>query len=109
MFRRLLVGLSEGLVIGLALGVACARGLGLASPGSIIAGGLGAFTGFVVGLVAGRPIWARSAKTEALLKAAAGALAGFGLSYALRRWLTWELDLSALSLGKGPAGNLSAL
>ena len=109
MLRRLLLGLSEGLVIGLALGVACARGLGLGSPGGIVAAALGALAGFAVGLVAGRPIWARNAKTEALLKAAAGALGGFGLSFALRHWLKVEVDLSAYSLGRGPAGQLSAL
>ena len=109
MLRRLLLGLSEGLVIGLALGVACARGLGFVSPGSIVLALLGALAGFAVGLVAGRPIWAHNAKTEALLKAGAGALAGFGLSFALRRWLKLEVDLSAFSLGTGPAGQLSAL
>src|SRR5882757_5336317 len=109
MLRRLLLGLSEGLAIGLALGIACARGLGLGSPGSIAAGALAACAGFAVGLIAGRPIWAKSAKTEALLKAAAGALGGFGLSFALRRWLKVEVDLSAFSLGAGPAGQLSAV
>ena len=109
MFRRLLLGLCEGFVIGLALGVACARGLGLGSPGAVVAAALGALAGFAIGLVAGRPIWALNAKTEALLKAAAGALGGVGLSFALRRWLKLEVDLSALLLGAGPAGQLSAV
>jgi hypothetical protein len=109
MFRRLLLGLSEGLVIGLALGVACARGLGLDAPGGMTAAALGALAGFAVGLVAGRPIWARNAKTEALLKAGAGALGGFGLSFALRHWFKVEVDLSAYALGRGPAGQLSVL
>jgi hypothetical protein len=109
MFRRLLLGLCEGLVIGLVIGVACTRGLGLGSPGSLVAAALGTLAGFAVGLVAGRPIWARDAKTEALLKAAAGALGGLGLAFALRRWLKVEVDLSAVSLGAGPAGQLSAV
>jgi hypothetical protein len=108
MLRRLLLGLCEGLVIGLVIGVACARGLGLSSPGSVVAAALSALAGFAVGLIAGRPIWAHHAKTEALLKAAAGALGGFGLSFALRHWLKMEVDLSAWSLGAGPAGQLSA-
>ena len=108
MLRRLLLGLGEGLVIGLALGVGAARGLGLVSPAGIVLALLGALAGFAVGLVAGRPIWARNAKTEALLKAAAGALGGFGLSFALRHWLKLEVDLSAFALGAGPAGQLSA-
>jgi hypothetical protein len=105
--RRLLLGLTEGLVIGLALGVACARGLGLGAPGTVVALGLGAVAGFVIGLVAGRPIWARNAKTEAILKAAAGAVGGVLLSLAVRRWLNFALDLRAFSLGAGPAGQLS--
>jgi hypothetical protein len=109
MLRRLVLGLTEGLVLGLALGVASARGLGLSSPGSVVALLLGACAGFAIGLVAGRPIWARDAKTEALLKAAAGALGGFGLSFALRHWLDVHVDLSAFSLGAGPAGQLSAV
>ena len=109
MLRRLLLGLAEGLALGLALGVAAARGIGLASPGGAVALLLGALAGFATGLVAGRPIWARNAKTEALLKAAAGAVAGAGVSFALRRWLSVAVDLTSFSLGAGPAGHLPAL
>jgi hypothetical protein len=109
MLRRFLLGLTEGLVLGLALGVASARGLGLGSPGAVVALLLGAGAGFGIGLVAGRPIWARDAKTEALLKAAAGALGGLGLSFALRRWLNVHVDLSMFSLGAGAAGQLSVV
>jgi hypothetical protein len=109
MLRRLLVGLFEGLLIGGALGVGAARGLGLSAPGSILAMLLGAGTGFVVGLVAGRPVWARDAKTEALLKAAVGAVGGAGLSLAAGHWLKVPLDLSAFGLGAGPAGALSSV
>jgi hypothetical protein len=109
MLRRLLLGLVEGLVIGVAIGVASVRGLGLVSPGGVVLALLGALAGFTVGLVAGRPIWARNAKTEALLKAAAGALGGFGLTFALRHWLKVPVDLAQFSLGAGPAGELSAV
>ena len=109
MLRRLLLGLVEGLVIGVAVGVATVRGLGLVAPGAVVLALLGALAGFAVGLVAGRPIWARNAKTEALLKAAAGALGGFGLTFALRHWLKVPVDLAQYSLGAGPAGQLSAL
>lgn len=109
MLRRLLLGLAEGLALGLALGVASARGIGLASPGGAVALLLGALAGFAIGLVAGRPIWARNAKTEALLKAAAGAFAGAGLSFALRHWFSLTVDLTSFSLGAGPAGHLPAL
>jgi hypothetical protein len=107
MLRRLLLGLLEGLVIGLALGVGAARGLGLRAPGGLALVLLGAGAGFLVGLVAGRPVWARDAKTEALLKAGVGALGGAGLSFAAERWLRVPLNLSAFQLGAGPAGLLS--
>jgi len=108
MLRRLLLGLVEGLVIGLALGVGSARGLGLSAPGGIALAVLAAGAGFLVGLVAGRPVWARDAKTEALLKAGVGALGGAGLSFAAAHWLKVPLDLSAFQLGVGPAGMLSS-
>jgi hypothetical protein len=109
MLRRLFVGLVEGLVIGMALAVAAARGLGLSAPGALVAAALAGVAGLLVGLVAGRPIWARDAKTEALLKAGVGALAGVGLSFALGHWWSLPVDLRAYSFGAGPAGTLAAL
>ena len=106
MFRRLFVGLFEGLVIGIALAVASARGLGLSAPGTVATALLAAASGLAVGLIAGRPFWARDAKTEALLKGGVGALIAAGLSVALGRWLTPSVDLTALTLGVGPAGKL---
>ncbi|MEO8906152.1 MAG: hypothetical protein ABI627_31910 [Polyangiaceae bacterium] len=107
MLRRILLGLFEGLVIGLTLGVGAARGLGLIAPGGVTAWLLGAGTGLVVGLVAGRPVWSRDGKTEALLKAGAGALGGAGLSFAAGHWLKAPLDLSAFQLGVGAYGMLT--
>ena len=109
MFRRFFVGLFEGLVIGVALGLASARGLGLTTPGALVAALLAAAVGLLVGLVAGRPFWAPNAKTEALLKAGTGALVGAGLSFALGRWLTAPVDLSQFALGVGPVGKLTAV
>ena len=106
--RRLCLGLFEGLLIGAAWGLACSRGLGWTTLGALLAAAFGAGAGFVVGLVAGRPIWARHAKTEALLKAGAGALLGAGLAFATQRWLSVPLDLSQFGLGAGPAGQLPA-
>ncbi len=108
MLRRLLLGLVEGLVIGLALGVGVARGLGLYAPGGSARVLLGAGAGFLVGLVAGRPVWGRDAKTEAVLKASVGAAGGAGLSFAARHWLKVPLNLNAFHLGAGPAGRLSS-
>ena len=109
MFRRFLLGLLEGLSIGIALALAAVRGLGLATPGAWVAALLAAGVGFLVGLVAGRPIWAKNAKIEALLKAGAGALVAALLSLAARRWLHAPVDLSEFSLGIGPVGELTAV
>ena len=109
MFRRLFVGLFEGLVIGIALAVASVRGLGLSAPGTVLAALLAALSGLAVGLIAGRPFWARDAKTEALLKGGVGALIAAGLSVALGHWLTPSIDLAAFTLGAGPAGKLVAV
>ncbi len=109
MLRRLLLGLVEGSVIGLALAIALSRMLGLTAPGAVVSALLAGGAGFFVGLVAGRPIWARDAKTEALLKGVAGAVVGFGGSFALRRFLGLPLDLNAFSLGAGAAGQLTAV
>lgn len=109
MLRRLFFGLVEGSVIGLALAVVVTRVLGLVAPGALVAALLGAGAGLIVGLVAGRPIWSHNAKTEALLKAFAGAIVGFGGSFAIRHFLRVPLDLSAFSLGTGPAGQLPAV
>jgi len=109
MLRRLLLGLIEGIMLGGALALGVSRGLGLVAPSALALALLGSATGFLVGLVAGRPIWSRDAKTEALLKGIAGAIVGFGASFALRHWFTLPLDLSALELGTGAAGALPAV
>jgi hypothetical protein len=65
-----------------------------------------AVAGVVAGLVAGRPIWAREAKVEAGLKAVAGAALGALVLFAVRRWLPYEIDLSAWQAGQGALGSL---
>src|SRR4051812_1726488 len=109
MLRRSLVGLVKGLVVGIGLAFLATRGLRWSAPSGLFAALFAGAAGFVVGLVAGRPIWGRDAKTEALLKAGVGALIGVGSSFALGRWLSVPLDLSAYSLGAGPAGKLAAV
>jgi hypothetical protein len=105
MIGRLLVGLVKGLVVGGLLGFAVAK-LGFVAPGAVIAYLAAAAAGALVGLVAGKPIWAKEAKIEAGMKAVVGALLGAGLMFAIRKWLGFPLptDLGALS-----APNLSLL
>jgi hypothetical protein len=92
MLGRLLIGIVKGLLVGALLGFALAK-LGFAAPGAIVAYLAAAATGVLIGLVAGKPIWAKDAKIEAGMKAFVGALLGAGLMYAARRWLTMPVPL----------------
>lgn len=107
MLGRLLIGIVKGLLLGGLIGFGLAK-LGLAAPGAIIAYLAAAATGVLVGLIAGKPIWAKDAKIEAGMKAFVGALLGAGLMYAARRWLTMPLPfvlgpLSAANTSLGEA------
>ncbi|MFI5299715.1 MAG: hypothetical protein ACHREM_16640 [Polyangiales bacterium] len=82
MLKRLLLGLMIGVVLG-GLG-----GVGLAAIGLSMSGVLGyvfaAVMGVLVGLIAGKPIWAKGALVEAGLKSTIGALLACGLLFGLR-------------------------
>ena len=86
MIGRLLFGLLKGLIVGGLLGFVAAKA-GLAAPVAAIAYLGAAVSGVLVGLVAGKPIWAKDAKIEAGMKAIVGALLGAGLMWAVRHWL----------------------
>src|SRR5581483_7752048 len=114
MLKRLLVGLFIGLVIGAALAAVLIKGLSLSlfatgAGGAALAYLFAAVTGVVVGLVAGKPIWASGGQIEAGLKAFFGALLAAAGMFALRRWVTIPFDLSALGAGHGAMGELPAL
>src|SRR5690349_5675005 len=107
MLGRLLIGIVKGLFVGALLGFGLAQ-IGFASPTSFIAYPAAALAGVLVGLIAGKPIWAKDAKIEAGMKAFVGALLGAGLMYAARRWLTMPLPfvlgpLSAANTSLGEA------
>jgi hypothetical protein len=68
-----------------------------------------ALNGVLVGLFAGKPIWAKGARIEAGLKAGFGALLGVGLMFALRKWVGLGFDLSSMGLGQGAIGTSVAL
>lgn len=113
MLKRLLVGLVIGLVAGGLLAAAVIKGLGMTAfaPGAgpaALAYVFAAVTGVVVGLVAGKPIWASGGQIEAGLKAFFGALLGTGAMFAARRWLTLDVDLGAIGAGTGAMGDLAA-
>jgi hypothetical protein len=107
MLRRLLVGSMLGLVAGGALAAALIAGLGMTTfagaGGTALGYATAALAGILTGLVAGKPIWASGAKTEAGLKAFFGALLAAGAMFALRQWAGgWTLDLHSIGAG-GPA------
>lgn len=104
MLRRLLAALLEGAIPGAVVAYGLER-LGLRTPATMYAAV--AVVGVLTGLVAGRPIWARAAKTEAALKAAAGAFIAVVVLYALRKWLpAVSVDLTAFGGGAGAIGSL---
>jgi hypothetical protein len=98
MFARLIVGILKGLVVGGLVGFGLLKlGVGLFVGGwAILAYIAAALTGVVVGLIAGKPIWAKDAKIEAGMKAFVGALLGAGLMFGLKK-LQLPLADSALS------------
>lgn len=99
MLGRLLIGLVKGLVVGGLLGFGLVK-LGMAVPGAVIAYLAAAVTGVMIGLVAGKPIWAKDAKIEAGAKAIVGALLGVGLMAAARHWVMIPIPSQILgSLG----------
>jgi len=102
MLKRLIFGLLFGLFVGGVLAVAVIKGLGMTAFATSGAGValpyvFAAVTGVLVGLVAGKPIWASGGQIEAGLKAIVGAAIAAGAMWAMRRWLNFEVDLHTLA------------
>jgi hypothetical protein len=95
MFKRLLLGLVKGLVLGGVVGAAITFGLHQSVDG-VAAYGLYALLGALAGVFAGRPPWVKGAWVESLLKGLFGVAVGAGL-YALgSKFLTIPMpDLAA--------------
>jgi len=96
MLGRLIIGIIKGLVVGGLIGFGLLQ-LGFAVLPAWLAYIAAAITGILIGLIAGKPIWAKDAKIEAGMKAVVGALLGAGLMFAARRWLTMSLPTELLS------------
>jgi hypothetical protein len=105
MLKRLLFGLLFGLLVGGLLAAAVIKGVGMyaftGTGGAILAYVFAAVTGVLVGLVAGKPIWASGGQIEAGLKAVVGAGVAAAAMWAMRRWL--GLDLNLHEIGASPA------
>ncbi len=103
MLARLLIGIVKGLIVGALLGYGLVK-LGQGIPGAILAYPAAALSGVVVGLIAGKPIWAKDAKIEAGTKAFVGALLAIGLMAAARTWLLVPIPFSLGALAPEHAG-----
>ncbi|MFO0550399.1 MAG: hypothetical protein U0271_18535 [Polyangiaceae bacterium] len=102
MVLRLLLGLLKGVVLGALVGFALVQ-LGQAAPSALVAYLAAAVTCALVGLIAGKPIWAAGARIEAGLKAGFGALLGVGLMWLTRSFLHFQLPFSLGPLSHGVA------
>jgi|RhiMethySRZTD1v2_1073278.scaffolds.fasta_scaffold101834_3 hypothetical protein len=107
MLRRLLFGLFKGALIGGVAAAVLIKGLGVAVFGGFLAYTAAVLVGAVTGLFAGKPLWARDARIEVILKAIVGAAVAGAAMFALRKWVPAEIDLSAL--GAGAVGSLPAV
>jgi hypothetical protein len=101
---RLLFGLLKGIVLGALIGYGLAAA-GVAVPSALIAYPVAAGLGMLLALVAGKPIWAKGARIEVGMKAAAGALVVPGMLWLIRRFLTMGVPFDLPSkLGFEPSG-----
>ncbi len=109
MLIRLVLGLLKGLAIGGLVGFGLAK-LGLAAPAALFAYTAAALVGALVGLIAGKPIWAADGRIEAGLKAGFGALLATGLMALARNFLGFAMpvDLGALAAANQSLGETSA-
>jgi hypothetical protein len=62
-----------------------------------------ALVGALVGLIAGKPIWAAGGRIEAGLKAGFGAILAIGLMWLTRSFLTVSVPFDLAALGAAPA------
>ncbi len=111
MLKRLLLGLVLGLLVGGLLGVGIAQVIPGAMTG-VFGYAFAAVAGVLVGLVAGKPIWAKGAQIEAGLKSFFGALLGAGILFGLR-YVPFTLPalagFPAAELGRHAVASLAAV
>jgi hypothetical protein len=105
MLKRLVLALLEGALPGAAAAFALTE-LGAANVAPAMYAAAAA-AGVSTALIAGRPIWAKGAKVEGLLKAVAGLFIAVTMLFGVRKWLPgMNIDLGAFGAGAGPVGSL---
>jgi hypothetical protein len=107
MAKRLLLGIIKGLVIGVGLAFGVMKLQGGPALTGVTSYVFAVVAGLLVGLIAGRPVWARDAKVEASIKALVGAGISAGLLFVLRRWLNVGVDFASFGIGPGKLGELA--
>ena len=100
MLKRLVLGPLKGGLIGALLAAALVWGMNVSVLTGVLSYLAVTACGFVCGIVAGKPVWAASAKMEALLKALAGGGMAAAIVFVLRRFVRNEVDLGPLGSGK---------
>jgi hypothetical protein len=111
MLKRLIVGLVIGVLVGGLIGYGLFQVLPTAMAGAL-GYAFAAVTGVLVGLVAGKPIWAREAAVEAGLKAFVGALLAMGVLFGIRflgLTIPSIAEIPAAEIGRHPIGSLAAI
>jgi len=105
--KKILLGLVEGALAGVLVVALLSRLHVTWTPLLLYAAVAG--VGAMVGAVAGRPIWAREAKLEALLKSLAGSFVAVTAMYGARKWLGGtHVNLEALGGTSGSIGDVPA-
>jgi len=107
MLKSLAFGPLKGGAVGLALALALVHGLGIAELAGAPSYAAAAATGFSSGIFSGRPIWARGARLEGLLKSVAGGGLAAAVLFIMRRFVAVSID--AGPLGAGPLLELPLL
>jgi hypothetical protein len=100
---RLVLGLLKGIVLGGLVGYALAAA-GLAAPSAWLAYPIAAAVGMAIATIAGKPIWAKDARIEVGMKAAAAAVVAPGLMWLARTFLTVGLPFEPSLLPGVSAG-----
>lgn len=108
MVGRFILGLFKGVLVGAVVAAVLVKGLGIVTWGAPIAYVAAVVTGLLTALVSGKAIWVRDAGVENAIKAVAAVLIGSVGMYAVRKWLPYQVDLSALQAGAGKLGDLPA-
>ena len=102
MFKRLVIGVGEGVAVA-AIVVAALRALSANWSSIAVVYTASVVLGIVTGLVAGRPVWRRGGKVEAAVKSVVGAFIAATAMFGIRRWLP-HVDVDLGVYGKGALG-----